>query len=156
MIEILAVISIIIILAGITIGIIGYTNNKALRDRTVAEVKFIELQLERFKNETGDYPTANYNQTNNLYNMLGRTNVFVNRPIASFKPAQVSTNNLIDPYGNLYGYQSPGYINPGGFDLWSTGGAGTATNSANAAAYLSATNNPNSMNINRWISNWRR
>ncbi|MDK3159464.1 type II secretion system protein GspG [Kamptonema cortianum] len=157
LIEILAVIAVIIILAGITLGIIGYANSKALRDRTTAEIKFIELQMERYHNDVGEYPEREETENNGLFKMLGQTNDFIRvRPLAEFKPSQVSGDNLVDPYGNLYGFKSPGFVNKGGFDLWSTAGAGSPTSTNNLAAYRSVTNNPNSTNIARWLGNWRR
>ncbi|MDZ4743968.1 MAG: type II secretion system protein GspG [Verrucomicrobiota bacterium] len=163
LIEILAVISIILILAGITIGVIGYANNKAIRDRTTTEIKFIELQLERYKNEEGDYPTNSFSSLNNLFFYLGaaRNNGNGTRPIAQFKSGQYTTNgaggtnSLVDPYGNPYGYQCTGSNNLSGFDLWSTAGSGSPVMPNNQTSYTNSVGAANPTGIATWITNWR-
>lgn len=156
-IEMLVVISVIIILAGITVGIISYANDKAFRDRTTVELRSIEMALQQYHNDVGQYPDGSYNSPNGLYGYLGTTTNAAGRRLMSFKDSQFSSTNLIDPYGNIYGYQSPGSNNLAGFDLWSTTGAGASTNSANVQAYINASTNTSTTNgIARWIGNWRR
>jgi type II secretory pathway pseudopilin PulG len=54
--ELLIVISIIIILAGLTIATMGYVQDKAKRSRAEAEVAAISAALESYKADNGVYP----------------------------------------------------------------------------------------------------
>ena len=58
LIELLTVITIIGILIGIVIGVAGNVQSKAAAGRAQAEISAIELALERFKIDNGDYPDA--------------------------------------------------------------------------------------------------
>src|SRR2546423_12339476 len=56
LIELLIVISIIIILAGLTIATMGYVQSKARRSRAEAEIAAISAACENYKADTGIYP----------------------------------------------------------------------------------------------------
>lgn len=56
MVEILVVISIIALLATLSIVAMGHANRTSNREKTKAYIKAIELNLERFKNDNGTYP----------------------------------------------------------------------------------------------------
>lgn len=58
LVELLVVIVIITILAGLTISTIGYAQQKAARDRTKAEISALEVALESYKIDNGDYPRS--------------------------------------------------------------------------------------------------
>jgi type II secretory pathway pseudopilin PulG len=55
--ELLIVISIIIILAGLTIATIGYVQDKGRRSRAEAEIAAISAALENYKADNGAYPS---------------------------------------------------------------------------------------------------
>jgi len=59
LIELLVVISIIAVLAGITLGVTGNVQKKAAASRAQVEIAAIENALENYKIENGDYPSAN-------------------------------------------------------------------------------------------------
>ena len=116
LIELLVVITVIAILAGLTLGAIGGVNQKANRDKTKAEIAAISNALEQYKSINDIYPAAGGNGTVPMTS------------IASFYIAnKVETNGsqLLDPYGNAYKYQIPGSKNPASFDVWSTGKSST-------------------------------
>ena len=54
--ELLIVMSIIIILAGLTIGTMGYVQNKGRRSRAEAEIAAMSAALENYKADNGVYP----------------------------------------------------------------------------------------------------
>jgi len=56
LIELLVVISIISILASLTIATISYASNKAARDRAKSEINALSLAIESYKIDNGDYP----------------------------------------------------------------------------------------------------
>ncbi|MES2309717.1 MAG: prepilin-type N-terminal cleavage/methylation domain-containing protein [Verrucomicrobiota bacterium] len=58
LVEILVVISIIAILAGMTLGVGGSMMDKAKRSRSEGEIAAMEAALERYKIDNGGYPVA--------------------------------------------------------------------------------------------------
>jgi len=62
LIELLVVITIIAVLAGLTLGVSGNVRQKAAANRAKVEIAAIETALERYKIDNGDYPniTAAY------------------------------------------------------------------------------------------------
>src|ERR1700736_638397 len=133
--ELLIVITIIIILAGLTIATMGYVQGKARRSRAEAEIAAISAALENYKADNGVYPrnsdTDSVDPTTavdpttggflkaSLYlyeSISGDTNAD-RKPVAksymAFKPNQLiptdQTKNvtaMIDPFGNSYGYST--------------------------------------------------
>ncbi len=62
--ELLLVITIIIVLAGLILGTVGYAQSKAARSRASAEIAALSAAIENYKADNGAYPTAT--PTNNL------------------------------------------------------------------------------------------
>ncbi|MDD5351506.1 MAG: prepilin-type N-terminal cleavage/methylation domain-containing protein [Chthoniobacteraceae bacterium] len=58
LVELLVVISIITILAGLTLSTVSYAQNKAARDLAKAEIAGLEVGLESYKADNGDYPRS--------------------------------------------------------------------------------------------------
>jgi len=58
LIELLVVMSIITVLASLTIATFGYANRKAGRDRATAEIAALSVALESYKIDNGDYPRS--------------------------------------------------------------------------------------------------
>lgn len=143
LIELLVVITVIAILAGLVLNTAGYMQKKGARSRAEAEIAALSAALESYKAEYGDYPQAAAPGTNNTFlrDALGN-GVTSNNSLGKFFiefPATMGTNSVLDPFGNVYGYQYPGNSTRSGtnfFDLWSTGGANPATDT------------------NQWIKNW--
>lgn len=149
LVELLAVIGIIVLLAGIIIGSATYANRKALESRTRSQLHQITLALEMYKNTVGYYPTSPSDwvrqyaishdssstyatvQTNNN-SALFRALIMKDGSGAQYyeyKPEQIqvtsSVTNLVDPYGNFWGYLcysgSTNQYNSRSYDLWSFG-----------------------------------
>jgi general secretion pathway protein G len=123
LIELLVTITVIAILAGITLAAMGGVNQKATRDKAKAEIAAISNALEQYKSINDTYPAAGGNGTV-PFASSGET-------IRPFYIAnKISTNSsgqLADPYGNAYLYIKPGSKNPASFDVYSKGKDG-ATN----------------------------
>ena len=126
LVELLVVITVIALLAGLTLAAVGGVNQKAYRDKTKAEIAAISNALEQFKSARDYYPT---NSTTNA-EPLSLTNTTT--PNDSLRPFYIankvqtnSSGELQDPYGNAYQYQIPGAKNPASFDVWSIGKNGT-------------------------------
>ncbi len=146
LIELLVVITIIAILAALVLSVAGIVQQKAARARAEAEIQAMSAGLESYKADNGDYPNWTNLTTSSSGNMTpvfqalngtngsGKVYVEFNKNQTN---ASGTTTNIIDPFGNVYGYQYPGATNRSGtnfFDLFSV---------ANA-----------SNNTNAWIKNW--
>jgi prepilin-type N-terminal cleavage/methylation domain-containing protein len=141
LIEVLIVIGIIAILAGLLLGTSGFVQEKAGRARAQGEIETISAALENFKSDYGYYPIATdaKDGTRKIIEVLmpSETNKFP-KIYMSFpkkmleKPDNPESGRLVDPFGNPYFY----YYNPGkaenpetgttnnvpaSFDLWSIG-----------------------------------
>lgn len=119
LVELLVVVAVIAILAGITLAALGGAQGKGARDRAAAEVSALANAIERYKMQNDAYPPAS-----------GTNLVFTN--IKMFMEMQLSSlsgNYLLDPFGNNYHYSTnrSGQVNLATFDIWSDG-ATTATN----------------------------
>jgi general secretion pathway protein G len=108
LIELLVTITVIAILAGITLGAMGGVNQKATRDKTKAEIAAISNALEQYKSVNDTYPSSI------SFSVIG--------PFYQANKVQTnSSGQLQDPYGNAYQYLIPGTKNPASFDIWSKG-----------------------------------
>jgi len=145
LIEILVVIVILTILAGIVVGAAKYAMTKAARSRAQAEIATMENALENYKSDNGVYPiTAAGRPTTG--NPLGYANSYVlytalvggpgqPKTYMTFKPNQIQAvsltqTNILDPFGHLYSYYCTqplqnDQVNTTSFDLWSYGPSGT-------------------------------
>jgi len=158
LIELMAVVAVIAILAGLVLGGAGAVRSRAARGQAKAEVASIEAALARYFADMGDYPIqtsclerTNYNPSPSAagYTTAGRL-LFSNlwgaatygaqrggKQYIQVKPSMVSTSGtahfFIDPWGYAYGYYWSGTNSLYGGavpDVWSTGGGTTraATN----------------------------
>ncbi len=141
LIELLVVIAIIAILAGLILNTAGYIQKKGAMSRATAEIAALENALEQYKTDNGDYPggtnqpgAANNYLLTNLMPSSGKVYFSFNKGMTN------ASGYIVDPFGTTYGYQYPGSSSRNGtnfFDLWSTAGTTTSTNSEP-----------------KWIKNW--
>ena len=146
LIELLAVITIIGILAGLTLGAAGAVRRHGATSTAKAEVAALQAACDRYYADNSAYPigTADPTKTNNpagatalFTNLVGSATLSVAPTTKRYfepKPAMVYTNGspnyFIDPWGYAYGYNSDSTHAP---LIWSTAGGG---------------------NTNRWITSW--
>jgi general secretion pathway protein G len=148
LIELMAVITIIVILAGLVIGGMGYVNEKQARNKAQVQIALLSKALEDYKLDMGTYPptgnssTANTN-TNILFKALywdgasdatGAKKIYLPEldPVNNkqgWTSGTGQTATILDPWGNQYRYRTaanatgapnPDTQNPD-FDLWSAG-----------------------------------
>ncbi len=120
LIELLVTITVIALLAGLTLAAVGGVNQKSYRDQAKAEIAAICNALEQYKSVNDSYPAAGGNGTV-PFSASGNATI---QPF--FVANKISTNSsgqLLDPYGNAYQYSTnrSGMKNPASFDVWSNG-----------------------------------
>jgi len=136
--ELLVVIAVMAILAGLTLAALGGVNERAARSRARAEITAIANALETHRSQRGSYPS-------NMVTSHGGTTVttvpyatisnWYAAPPGSLQNGDSATAYLTDPYGNAYNYLFPEPVrNFATYDLYSGG------------------KNPNE--TNGWIGNW--
>ena len=154
LIELLGVITIIGILAGLTLGAAGAVRRHGATSTAKAEVAALQAACDRFYADNNSYPSNSaINPSSsfvpNAYTNAGQalfTNLLGSATLTAAptrkryfepKPAMVNTtvttNFFIDPWGYAYGYNSDGTNAP---LIWSTAGQTTAGGT------------------NKWITSW--
>ena len=149
LIELLAVITIIGILAGLTLGAAGAVRRHGANSTAKAEVAALQAACDRYYADNSAYPigtaspttvTAPADATALFTNLLGSATLTAAPTTKRYfepKPAMVKStttpNCFIDPWGYAYGYNSDGTNAP---LIWSTAGQTTASGT------------------NRWITSW--
>jgi general secretion pathway protein G len=157
LIELIIVVTVITILAGLVLSTAGYARKKGARARAETEIAAISAALESYKADSAVYPA--YSGTTGAHALyqglsgdgndaIGGTTASTGTPGSSgksymtLKPNMLSPNppdattRVIDPFGNAYNYIAPGTNNTSAFDLWSTANANPASDQ------------------NQWIKNW--
>ena len=149
LIELLVVITVIAILAGLVLQTAGYVQKKAARSRAEAEIAALSAALESYKADMGDYPARTNTDVStgtnsflraalapdgtNSLNTLNKVYFEFSKGMGTNTTLSKDTNqNVIDPFGNRYGYQYPGSSSRSGpnfFDLWSAAGTTTVSQS---------------------------
>jgi type II secretory pathway pseudopilin PulG len=138
--ELLIVMTIIIVLAGLIMATAGYVQKKGRRSRAEAEIAAMSTALENYRADNGTYPrdsvTDNFEvSTTNasdyaapslkLYEYLSGDatddRIAETKTYFSFKPNQLSPTDqtqpvtaVRDPFGNSYGYSTAKSANPDG------------------------------------------
>lgn len=124
LVELMVVVAVIGIVAGIVLAAAGGVQKKAARDQAKAEINMISVAMEGFKTANGTYPTNSGNFSTNFYVHL--TNFL------AFKTNQITGTGtnlmLLDPYGYPYRYRSPARSSTSmltdSFEIWSPGANG--------------------------------
>lgn len=127
--ELLVVVAIIVILAGLTLGTLGYVNRKGAESRARAEVAALAAAIDSYKLDFGAYPA-----TNTLFRELtGRGTVNSNKVFIEPTPGMFTNEQFVDPWGTAYQYRigAQATNNVGFFDLWTSNNAPT-----NAALWI--------------------
>jgi general secretion pathway protein G len=118
LVELLLVLSILALLAGLVLPKLAGTGEKAKVKTTIAQIGSFKSALDMFEVENGKYPPGR-NGLNDL----------VTKPrYASTDWHQYMDKIPADPWGNAYIYECPGRHNPNSFDLSSAGPDGVPGN----------------------------
>ena len=128
LVELLAVIMVIVLLAGIMLGVAGYVQTTIAISSAKTQLAAMQAGLETYKSDWGAYPATGPGRISNrgdiegsnnfiLYNALCPTNTAAkgHKIYMRFPPAQIRTNpptglpTICDPWGTPYNY----YCSPG-------------------------------------------
>ena len=169
--ELLIVMAIILVLAGLILGTSGYVQKKGARSRAEAEIAAMTAALESYKADNGAYPSNSATDSLDpatpvttyglasrfLYGALSG-DVDLNRSVENksyfmFKPnmlepappSTASVTAIRDPFGNSYGYSTLKASNP------------AATSGNNPTFDLWSTGGTTSGSATdqlQWIKNW--
>lgn len=119
LVEILVVVAVIGVLAGLVLAAAGGAQKKAARSQAQAQIRTMMVALERYRSDRGAYPEAITFSRTALYTNL--TNYM------SFQNSQTnSAGEVLDPYGvEPYRYRSPAVatrsMTSESFEIWSCG-----------------------------------
>ena len=148
MVELLAVITIVMILAALVLGGAALASRKADEGRCVQRMQTIKNALDEYKQDYGKYPVQTAKGAV-PFAVLFTTPIASGRPTGEKKPYLSDTNfyngtlGLVDPWGNAFLYMTGSSAhNSATYDLWSCGVNGV-DDSANATG---------SDDINNWSS----
>jgi general secretion pathway protein G len=113
LVELLLVLSILAILAGIVLPRITRRAEDARQTRAKADIASFVTALSMFEVDTGDYPTG----TDGLQALMVRP-----RDAQVWKGPYLQVDKVpLDPWKHPYIYQRPGKRNPTSYDLYSNG-----------------------------------
>ena len=98
LIELMIVVAVIGIVAGIVLAAAGGVQKKAARDQAKAEIQTILVGLERFRAANGGYPVSSSNPSSRA--LLPNLTNFM-----TFRTNQISGQQVLDPYGYPYWYR---------------------------------------------------
>ena len=101
LIELMVVVAIIAILAGLTLSTLGYVNKKGAESRARSEVAALSAAVESFKLDTGTYPSNVASLYTNLCPPTAGAKVYFEPT-----PGMATNNQFIDPWGSAYQYSN--------------------------------------------------
>jgi general secretion pathway protein G len=124
LVEMLLVLTILAILAGIVLPKLSGNTEKAKRTAVATEIASFKTALGMYEIDMGQFPQGR----NGLQALMIRPN---GAGSASWKGPYLDKDVLpVDPWGNAYVYQFPGKHNPASYDLYSMGPSGQGGNDA--------------------------
>ena len=142
LIELLTVMAIIMIIAGMVVGVSTTARESARKRKSEVMIAALEIGISMYHADTGNYPTGDDGTgCYFLYDLL--TNAEYGDglsgggnpadiagwrgPYMEFKTKDLNNvaDEIIDPWGNVYNYDATNPIthNTNSFDLWSIGGS---------------------------------
>lgn len=129
LIELLAVIAILIIVAGIVIGGAGAAQRKAAEAKARSEISKFEIAVQKYKSDHGYLPQDSVLNSNNEVTKdflesfeSPNGNPYLNLEVWRFiYDDDEDAYKWMDPLSSPYRYKQPGDKNPESYDVWSAG-----------------------------------
>ncbi|MBU4376862.1 MAG: type II secretion system protein GspG [Candidatus Omnitrophica bacterium] len=138
LIELLSVMVIILILAGLFVGVSGPASRSAKKRKAEVMVSALEVAIGMYKADTGSNPPTGTGSpdpgSQTLYDHLTNEDAYAqggtspisgwSGPYMKFRNEDISGGEILDPWGRPYNYSFGAWTNnpyPSSFDLWSDG-----------------------------------
>ena len=154
LIEILVVITIMIILAGMTLAAAKFVQKKAMLTRTRTLLESIAAALNQYQSEYGFFPeqadAAEPTLKKAMLDGMLKSNGVKYLDWSGEEHTTDASGNCLDPIGEPFYYVCPGNVNPESFDLWSKG---WDQKHGNNGAYWQAAQ---TRDDNDDVTNWKR
>lgn len=180
--ELLVVITIIVILAALILGTVGYVQKKAARSRAEAEIAAMSAACESYKADNGTYPSnadtykldarssadpsAYPSASLYLYESLYGVTTVTRSATPSLKsyftfkpnmlmpppPSSADITGIRDPFGNSYGYSTA--ANPDAVPAGGSASTGTGYNPTFDLWSTGGAKTNSSADVAQWIKNW--
>ena len=131
--ELLSVIGIIAIVAGIILGGMSYAGRRADQAKTISLMTQLEMALDAFKQDRGYYPPAataasvEFRTVSDVLTLKLGTGEFsfvnssTQRPYLEIGVVTATAAPYVDSWGKAFQYRCPGTNNTSFYDLWSEG-----------------------------------
>jgi type II secretory pathway pseudopilin PulG len=117
LVEMLVVIGIILVLAGLVMGVGRTLRRQARETNTKALIRKIEIAMESYKNQYGHWPDViDFNEGGTNYEKLAEY-LLENEVV---EPARIESDCVVDFWNNYIRVIKEGYNHPG-LDIWSPG-----------------------------------
>jgi general secretion pathway protein G len=118
--ELLVVMAIITILAGMAVGGAQMARKRGAVTKTKSAIAALEAAVDMYELDIGEYPPSG---NVNLVQMLSddSSSPDWNGPYMRFKQDDLDAGKYVDAWGNPYVYISPGTHNPRFYDIYSFG-----------------------------------
>ncbi|MBO4620576.1 MAG: type II secretion system protein GspG [Victivallales bacterium] len=156
--ELLVAIAIIVILAGILIGGIGYAGRRADEAKTIAAIQTLSAALEAFRTERGFFPASSSDQMVKFYRKGSDKELILvlnsmeykfvdkqGKPFIELNGITATTKAKAEAFADAWEtalhYQCPGTHNKAAFDLYSYGPDKTANTEDDIANWDNASQN---------------
>ncbi|NMA21800.1 MAG: hypothetical protein GX927_14595 [Lentisphaerae bacterium] len=120
--ELLSVIVIIAVLAGILLGGMNYASRRADEAKTLATMEEFATALEAFRVDRGYYPVVAAAEVR--ISSANAWSTFLSGNSSNDRPYMEGIQDgdfIMDAFGNAFWYVCPGTHNPQKYDLWSLG-----------------------------------
>jgi prepilin-type N-terminal cleavage/methylation domain-containing protein len=160
MLELLAVMTILSVLIGITFGVFPMITKWSKDAKTRAHLKIIEVALEQYNKTWGYYPqaTAPFELTSSWLDSLvdkSRKRILDTQKLSAGVTLTSGKKTYVDAYSEGFYYECPGTMLPEKYDLWSRGKDRFHGGAASATATDAQKNDAATLNCDD-LTNWRQ
>jgi len=119
--ELLVVMAIIAILAGMAIGGAQMARKRGVVTKAKASIAALEAAIDMYEMDIGEYPASGNENLVAALKDTSNPDVDWNGPYMRLKEEDLEDGQYIDPWGNPYVYINPGTHNESYYDIYSYG-----------------------------------
>ncbi|MFH1245404.1 MAG: type II secretion system major pseudopilin GspG [Candidatus Omnitrophota bacterium] len=119
--ELLVVMAIVVILAGMAVGGAQMARKRGAMTKAKAAIAALEAAIDMYELDLGVYPASGNTTMVQELSSDSNPNPDWNGPYIRFKEDELANGEYLDPWGNPYIYTTPGAHNTSSFDIYSCG-----------------------------------